>query len=213
MIEFSGVSIRAGDFVLSDLSFTLASGEYAVLMGRTGSGKTTILEAICGLRAVMQGSIRLDGVDITGWSPGDRQVGYVPQDQVLFPTFTVGEHLAFALRLRKRSAAEIARRTAELAEMLGIGLLVDRTIGGLSGGERQRVALGRALSFQPSILLLDEPLSALDEETRSEMSDLLQQVKATTGVTTLHVTHNREEAAALADRHLTLTNGKLRSRS
>ncbi|WP_345321131.1 ATP-binding cassette domain-containing protein [Novipirellula rosea] len=207
------MSIRAGDFVLSDLSFTLASGEYAVLMGRTGSGKTTILEAICGLRAVMQGSIRLDGVDITGWSPGDRQVGYVPQDQVLFPTFTVGEHLAFALRLRKRSAAEIARRTAELAEMLGIGLLVDRTIGGLSGGERQRVALGRALSFQPSILLLDEPLSALDEETRSEMSDLLQQVKATTGVTTLHVTHNREEAAALADRHLTLTNGKLRSRS
>ncbi len=213
MIEFSGVSIRAGDFVLSDLSFTLASGEYAVLMGRTGSGKTTILEAICGLRAVMQGSIRLDGVDITGWSPGDRQVGYVPQDQVLFPTFTVGEHLAFALRLRKRSAAEIARRTTELAELLGIGLLVDRTIGGLSGGERQRVALGRALSFQPSILLLDEPLSALDEETRSEMSDLLQQVKATTGVTTLHVTHNREEAAALADRHLTLTKGKLRSGS
>tara|TARA_R110002073_G_scaffold9878_2_gene48973 strand:- start:93 stop:737 length:645 start_codon:yes stop_codon:yes gene_type:complete len=213
VIEFSGVSIRAGDFVLSDLSFTLASGEYAVLMGRTGSGKTTILEAICGLRAVMQGSIRLDGVDITGWSPGDRQVGYVPQDQVLFPTFTVGEHLAFALRLRKRSAAEIARRTTELAELLGIGLLVDRTIGGLSGGERQRVALGRALSFQPSILLLDEPLSALDEETRSEMSDLLQQVKATTGVTTLHVTHNREEAAALADRHLTLTKGKLRSGS
>ncbi|WP_442511362.1 ABC transporter ATP-binding protein [Novipirellula sp. SH528] len=213
MIEFSDVTIRSGDFVLSDLSFTIASGEYAVLMGRTGSGKTTVLEAICGLRSVTNGSIRLDGIDITDWSPGDRQIGYVPQDQALFPTFTVGEHLAFALRLRKRSASEIARRTTDLAELLGIGLLVDRSISGLSGGERQRVALGRALSFQPTILLLDEPLSALDEETRCEMSDLLEHVKATTGVTTLHVTHNREETAALADRHFTLANGALRSGS
>ncbi|WP_236622152.1 ABC transporter ATP-binding protein [Novipirellula maiorica] len=204
------MTIQTGDFVLADLSFTLESGEYALLMGRTGSGKTTVLEAICGLRSVTKGSIWLDGVDITDWSPGDRQVGYVPQDQVLFPTFTVGEHLAFALQLRNRTKAEIAKRTHDLANLLGISPLIDRSIDGLSGGERQRVALGRALSFRPSILLLDEPLSALDDATRSEMSDLLQHVKSTTGVTTLHVTHNREETAALADRHFTLADGTLR---
>ena len=207
MIELQNISIKAGNFSLKDLSFQIANGEYAVLMGRTGRGKTTILECICGLRRPSAGKILVDGTDVTDWQPGDRQVGYVPQDLALFPTLTVREHLQFALRLRKQSASQIAERTKELAQILSIDHLLDRSITGLSGGEAQRIALGRALSFRPSVLLLDEPLSALDEDTRGKMHDLLRSVQKTTGVTTLHVTHSKEEAKALADRTLTLDDG------
>ena len=137
---------------------------------------------------------------MTRWSPADREIGYVPQDLALFPTLTVKQHLEFALRLRKKSAAVVAERTKELSEVLGIGHLLTRSIVGLSGGESQRVALGRALSFRPSVLLLDEPLSALDESTRHEMHELLRRVKQSTGVTTLHVTHSVAESESLADR-------------
>ena len=207
MIELQNVSIKVGDFSLSDISFQVADGQYAVMMGRTGRGKTTILECICGLRRPNSGKILVDGINVTQWQPGDRKVGYVPQDLALFPTLTVREHLEFALRLRKQSANQIAERTKELAEILGINHLLDRSITGLSGGEAQRIALGRALSFRPSVLLLDEPLSALDEDTRGEMHDLLRSVQKTTGVTTLHVTHSKEEAQALADRTLILSDG------
>ncbi len=176
-------------------------------MGKTGRGKTTILEAICGLRKIDRGRILVHGTDVTHWAPADREIGYVPQDLALFPTLTVAQHLQFALRLRKYAASQIARRTSELAEVLGITHLLDRSIEGLSGGESQRVALGRALSFDPPVLLLDEPLSALDEATRHEMQSLLLKVKETTGVTTLHVTHSVEEATALADRRFQLVDG------
>ena len=209
MIELQDVHIRAGDFSLSNLSITVESGQYAVLMGRTGRGKTTILESICGLRGIDRGRILIHGTDVTDWTPADREIGYVPQDLALFPTLTVAQHLQFALRLRKMASAKIAQRTSELAEVLGITHLLDRSIQGLSGGESQRVALGRALSFRPSVLLLDEPLSALDEATRNEMQTLLQKVKSNTGVTTLHVTHSVEEAAALADQLIELSNGVL----
>ncbi|HUP80524.1 MAG TPA: ABC transporter ATP-binding protein, partial [Pirellula sp.] len=162
--------------------------------------KTTLLESICGLRRVEEGQILIHGRDVTRWSPADREIGYVPQDLALFPTLTVQEHLEFALRLRKQSAAIIFERTKELSEVLGIEYLMKRSIVGLSGGESQRVALGRALSFRPSVLLLDEPLSALDESTRLEMHDLLRRVKQNTGVTTLHVTHSAAESESLADR-------------
>ncbi|MEM1068448.1 MAG: ABC transporter ATP-binding protein [Planctomycetota bacterium] len=208
MIELSNVSIRAGDFRLDDVTFTIETGRYAVLMGRTGRGKTTVLESICGLRKVTGGQIRIHGVDVTNWPPADREIGYVPQDLALFPTLTVIEHLQFALRLRKQGPAHIRQRTEELASVLGIEHLLTRGIQGLSGGERQRVALGRALSFHPSVLLLDEPLSALDEETREEMQSLLRTIKQTAGVTTLHVTHSTEEAKALADCRIQLENGK-----
>ncbi|MCA9138386.1 MAG: ABC transporter ATP-binding protein [Planctomycetales bacterium] len=209
MIHLENVAIRAGGFSLNEISFQVPKGDYAVLMGRTGRGKTTILESICGLRRVTAGTIRIDGTDVTDWLPGDRQIGYVPQDLALFPTLSVAEHLAFALRLRKRPGAEIDNRISELAEVLGITALLDRSVDALSGGESQRVALGRALSFRPSVLLLDEPLSALDESTRTEMHELLKRVKQTTGVTTLHVTHSNEEAEALADHRFELNDGVL----
>ncbi len=209
MIELCDVTTGAGDFRLTQLSFQVRSGEYAVLMGRTGRGKTTILEAICGLRRIHHGKLLIEGTDVTDWMPGDRQIGYVPQDLALFPTLSVAEHLTFALKLRGQSREAMNRRCEELSDMLGITSLLNRKIDGLSGGESQRVALGRALSFHPSVLLLDEPLSALDESTRFEMHGLLRRVKDTTGVTTLHVTHSSEDAAALADRRFVLDDGKI----
>ena len=200
MIELRNVTVKSGTFLLPRVTFQIESGEYAVLMGTTGRGKTTLLESICGLRRVVEGQILIHGRDVTRWSPADREIGYVPQDLALFPTLTVQQHLEFALRLRKQPAAIIAERTKELSEVLGIGHLLNRSIVGLSGGESQRVALGRALSFRPSVLLLDEPLSALDELTRHEMHALLRRVKQSTGVTTLHVTHSVAESESLADR-------------
>jgi len=206
MIELQGVTIKAGGFTLHEISFRVESGEYAVLMGPTGQGKTTILEAICGLRQLTGGKIILKDRDVTRLTPAERAIGYVPQDLVLFPTMTVRQQLEFALDVRGVDRATRNRRVDELAEMLGITYLLTRKINGLSGGESQRVALGRALSFEPNVLLLDEPLSALDESTRLAMHELLRSVQRKTGVTTLHVTHNREEANALADRHLVLEN-------
>lgn len=209
MIELSEVCIHAGSFSLQDVSFKVRRGEYAVLMGRTGRGKTTILESICGLRKIASGAIWIDGSNVSDWPPADREIGYVPQDLALFPTLTVGEHLQFALKLRGWRPSDVVHRTAELANVLGLEHLLGRRIHGLSGGESQRVALGRALSFHPSVLLLDEPLSALDESTRHEMHELLHKVKMETDVTTLHVTHSSEEAEALADRRITLENGRV----
>jgi ABC-type sugar transport system ATPase subunit len=210
MIELQRVSLRAGNFALHDISLRVESGEYAVLMGRTGRGKTTLLEAICGLRKVESGRIVLHGDDVTEWSPADRQIGYVPQDLALFPTLTVRQHLEFAVRLRKSPPAVIRERVDEMSALLGITPLLERHVQGLSGGESQRVALGRALSFHPAVLLLDEPLSALDEATRGEMYVLLRSIRQRTGVTVLHVTHSRQEAAALADRLLLLEDGRIR---
>lgn len=209
MMALEQVAIRAGGFALRDISFRIEAGEYAVLMGRTGCGKTSLLEAVCGLRRIAAGRILFRGDDVTHWDPADRHAGYVPQDLALFPTFSVRENLEFALRIRREPAALVRQRVDELAELLGITPLLSRKIVGLSGGERQRVALGRALAFQPSVLLLDEPLSALDEHTRHELYGLLKTMQARTGVTTLHVTHSRDEAAALADRLFVLDAGRI----
>jgi ABC-type sugar transport system ATPase subunit len=210
MVQLEQVAIRSGPFQLSKLNFEVPTGQYAVLMGKTGVGKTTILEAICGLRRVLAGRILLKGADVTLLHPADRDIAYVPQDLALFPTLNVREHLAFALRVRKESEQTINRRVAEFADLLGIRHLLERLPAGLSGGESQRVALGRALTFHPQVLLLDEPLSALDEETRQEMYELLKRVQRQTGVTTLHVTHSRAEARALAQRLLILEAGEVK---
>ena len=209
MIAVHGLHLRAGTFALQDLSFAIETGQYAVLMGKTGSGKTTLLEALCGLKPVQAGTIRLDGQDVTRLKPAERNIGYVPQDLALFQTMTVREHLAFALAVRRRPRREIDRRVGELAGLLGIEHLLRRKPPGLSGGEAQRVALGRALAHPPGVLLLDEPLSALDDATREEMYGLLQTVQKQTGVTTLHVTHSLREAHRLANRLLVLRNGRI----
>lgn len=209
MITVEQLAVQQGGFALRDISFTVPSGRYAVLMGRTGTGKTTILEAIGGLRAVCAGRIALGGVDVTRAKPAARNVGYVPQDAALFTSMTVGGNLAFALNVRRWPAAQSEARVQELAELLGLTGLLGRMAQGLSGGEAQRVALGRALAFHPSVLLLDEPLSALDDATRGEMHRLLGSVRDHTGVTILHVTHNAADAERLADLVLRLENGKV----
>lgn len=211
MIAVEGLAMRQGGFELRDVAFHIPEGEYGVLMGQTGCGKTTVLEAVCGLRPIVAGRIRVGGRDVTRERPGNRGIGYVPQDGALFATMTVRQHLAFALMIRRRPARQIAARVEELAHQLGIAHLLDRHPLGLSGGERQRVALGRALSFSPRALCLDEPLSALDEDTQMRMRDLLADLHRSTRITVLHVTHSREEAERLATVRLAMEAGKVRA--
>ncbi|HAV63860.1 MAG TPA: ABC transporter ATP-binding protein [Verrucomicrobiales bacterium] len=212
MIAVEQLEISAGSFALRGLSFELPAGSYGVLMGRTGTGKTTLLEAICGLRRVHGGRIRLEQDDVTDWPPARRNVGLVPQDAALFAHLSVREQLGFSLAVRKQPADTIRQRVEEVAGWLGITPLLDRSVSGLSGGEAQRVALGRALAFHPRVLCLDEPLSALDQDTRESMCDLLESIQARTGVTVLHITHNRAEAERLADRILHLQDGRIETR-
>jgi ABC-type sugar transport system ATPase subunit len=215
MIAVENLCVRAGSFALEGISFVVPTGRYCVLMGRTGCGKTTLLEAICGLKPVAAGHILLgsrgsrDSRDVVGLRPADRGIGFVPQDAALFSTKTVRDHLAFSLEVRGRPRAEVEARVRELAELLGIARLLERRPEGLSGGEKQRVALGRALSFHPDVLCLDEPLTALDEATKGEICELLRDVRARTGVTALHITHNLSEARALADLLLVFEDGKV----
>lgn len=199
MIELRDVTVRSGDYCLEGISFQVQAGAYAVLMGRTGIGKTTLLEAICGLRRLVRGCVLLGGVDVSTWAPGDRRIGYMPQDLALFPTMTVQQHLEFALRLQRATSAVVAARVAELAGLLEIEHLLQRGVRGLSGGESQRVALGRALAARPALLLLDEPISALDADTRRTARQMLKNLNRQTGVTVLHVTHDQEDAELLGD--------------
>lgn len=199
MIELRDVAIRSGAFVLRNINIAVPQAGYAVLMGGTGQGKTTIMEAICGLRTVIAGQIIIGGTDVTRWKPADRGIGYVPQDLALFPTMTVRGHLEFALRVRRIAPATIRNRVSKLAGLLRIESILDRHITHLSGGEAQRVALGRALAFDPKVLLMDEPLTALDEGTRDRLCQLLRSVQRESGLTTLHITHSRQEARFLAD--------------
>lgn len=212
MIECKGLTIEQGDFKLSEVDFKIEEGEYAVLMGQTGSGKTTILEAICGLRPIKSGSILLDDREISKLKPAEREIGYVPQDGALFSTMNVAANLGFGLRIRKWSKKKQTNRIDELADLLGISHLINRKTEGLSGGEQQRVALGRALSFYPRIICLDEPLSALDEKTKEEMYQLLLKLKMELNITALHISHSKSEAVKLADKVLEIENGVLNSR-
>jgi molybdate/tungstate transport system ATP-binding protein len=209
VIEVNKLFVKSGQFQLANISFAVPQGEYAALMGKTGCGKTTLVEAIMGLRRVNGGKIYVNDVDVTRFKPAQREIGFVPQDGALFQSMTVRHQIALALYIRKFPADIVKQRVDELAGLLQIQKLLDRYPEGLSGGERQRVALGRALSFWPKVLCLDEPLSALDSETRQQMFELLKEVRAHTGVTALHVTHNRDEAEALADRVLQFEDGEV----
>lgn len=207
MIRLENIFWSAQHFALRDVSLEAPEGKYAVLMGKTGTGKTTLLELICGLRQPSSGRVRLGGRDVTLEAPGARGIGYVPQDGALFPTMTVRRQIGFGLRMRREPAQRIAEVTAQLAAEAGIEHLLERKPPGLSGGERQRVALARALALQPRVLLLDEPLASVDEETQDDLIALLKRMQREHQITVLHVTHSRREAQALADVRLELSDG------
>lgn len=207
MIECNNIHIQQGKFTLSDISFRINKGDYVVLMGKTGCGKTTVLESICGLRKIDAGEIWLNDKEISKFSPAEREIGYVPQDGALFETMTVAQNIGFALKIRKWEKKKIEERVSELAKLLDIVYLLKREAHDLSGGEKQRVALARALSFYPDVLCLDEPLSALDESTKETMFELLTVLKKNLDITILHVSHSKQEAVRLANKVLFFTNG------
>lgn len=207
MIQLEHITWSAdGRVILDDLMLTIASGTYAVLMGSTGCGKTTLLEVLCGLRRPQKGRVLIDGCDVTSLEPRERGIGYVPQDLALFPTLKVYDQIAFALKLRGLTAAT---RVRELADELVISHLLDRQPETLSGGEKQRVAIARALAASPQFLLLDEPLSALDEAMRGEAAAMLQRIQQQHQLTVLHVTHSQAEATQLADLQLRFERGRV----
>ncbi len=199
MIQITDLTIRQGKFALSRISLRVPAGKYGVLMGKSGCGKTTMLEVVAGLRWPDSGTVSLVGQDVTQIRPAARHVGYVPQDGALFPTLSVREHLGFALDIRGAPRTEVECRVRELAEWLELGHLLDRKPYYLSGGEKQRLALGRALASRPPVLLLDEPLASLDDDTHDHLMELLARLRESGEVTVLHVTHSRTEADRLGD--------------
>jgi molybdate/tungstate transport system ATP-binding protein len=209
MIDVDHLCLQQGAFRLDDLSLHVPKGKYALLMGTTGCGKTTVLEAIAGLRPIVSGRVQLNEREATYLSPAERNIGYVPQDGALFQTMTVRDNLGFALSIRNQTAATINERVEQLADWLGVTPLLHRRAVGLSGGETQRIALGRALANHPPVLLMDEPLSSLDEETRDRMLELLKELPQKAGVTVLHVTHSRHEADQLGDLIFRLRDGRV----
>jgi len=209
MIRTEQLSFRIGDFQLRSFSLEVARGAYFVLLGPPGSGKTIFLECLCGLRRISSGRVVIDGRDVTGLEPRARGIGYVPQDYALFPHLSVERNIAFGLRAQRHSSDEIRVRVTQTAEMLGISRLLKRNVAGLSGGEKQRTALARALIMEPKVLLLDEPVCALDESTRQSVCALLHRVQRKLGLTVIHVSHNLEEAFSVADRAAILNEGAL----
>ncbi len=205
MIRAEGISFHIGAFKLEGLTLDIAGGEYFVLLGPPGSGKTIFLECLCGLKKVESGRLFIGGRDVTGLEPRTRGIGYVPQDYALFPHLSVERNIAFGLRVHGRAETKVA----EFADLLGIRHLLDRRTEGLSGGEKQRVALARALVMEPKVLLLDEPVCALDEVTRQEVCAQLLRLQRQLGLTTVHVSHNLEEAFSVADRAGILHQGVL----
>ncbi len=197
------------EFKIKDVNLDVRGGEYFVVMGPTGAGKTLLLQLIAGIHYPDSGRIILDDADITYLEPEKRSIGYVPQNYALFPHMSVSENIAYGLRVRGYSKAEVDAVVKELSEELGISSLLDRKISTLSGGEQQRVALARALAIKPKLLLLDEPLSALDSETREEIRDYLKKIRKLIGFTAIHVTHDFIEAADLGDRMAVMFGGEI----
>jgi len=209
VIRVRDLSFRAGDFEVRDVSLDVARGEYFVLLGPNGSGKTLLVSCLCGLIRARAGRIEIGGRDVTRAEPRLRRIGYVPQDYGLFPHLDVARNVTFALRAAGVRRAAALAAVAPLVETLGLGRLLDHRPDTLSGGERQKVALARALALRPSLLLLDEPVSALDGPTRAEVLEQLRRVQREFAVTTIHVCHSIDEAAAVADRAGVMIAGRL----
>lgn len=209
-IQIAGVQKQIEDAViLSDINLEVADGEYVVVVGPSGCGKSTLLRIVAGLEEVCNGTISLGGRDITRLPPAERGVAMVFQSYALYPNMTVRQNLGFALKMAKRSGADIAIAVEKAAAILDIEHLLDRKPAALSGGQRQRVAIGRAIVRQPDLFLFDEPLSNLDTELRVKMRHEFLRLHKALKTTTLYVTHDQTEAMTLADRIVVLRAGKI----
>jgi putative spermidine/putrescine transport system ATP-binding protein len=206
----TGLSRHYGAVVaLDNLDLTVQPGELIALLGPSGCGKTTTLRLLAGLEDADTGRINVGGRDITRLPASKRDMGMVFQAYSLFPHMTVQQNVAFGLRLRKISSAQRDRRALEMLELVELGTQADRYPHQISGGQQQRVALARALAIEPQVLLLDEPLSALDAKVRAQLRDQIRRIQLEVGITTLFVTHDQEEALAIADRVGVMRAGRL----
>ncbi len=209
-VELTGViKDYSGQRALAGIDLTLAPGEFVALLGPSGCGKTTALRALSGLERVDGGSIRIDGVDVVDVPVNKRDIGMVFQSYSLFPHLTAQQNVEFGLRMRKVPHAEREQRAVDVLELVGLGHLAARFAHQLSGGQQQRVALARALVTRPRVLLLDEPLSALDAKVRVQLREEIRRIQTDLGITTLFVTHDQEEALAVADRVAVMREGRI----
>ena len=211
----SGVAIEQVSFsygpnlIIDNVSLDIVKGEFFAFLGPSGSGKTTLLRLIAGFGIPSSGRILIDEKDVTHLPPWSRNVGMVFQNYALWPHMTVGKNVAFGLERRRLPKAEINRKVAAVLELVGLTEFVDRRPAQLSGGQQQRVALARTLVIEPTVLLLDEPLSNLDAKLRVEMRSELRQLQQKIGITTVYVTHDQEDANAVADRIAVLDKGRI----
>lgn len=194
---------------VKDVTLEIARGEFVALLGPSGSGKTTTLMMIAGFEQPTAGDILVDGKSILGMSPNRRDIGVVFQNYALFPKMTVAENIGFPLRMRRRRRSEIGTTVDRLLELIRLPNFGDRYPHQLSGGQQQRVALARALAFDPRLLLLDEPMGALDRKLREQLQLEVKRIQRALGVTTVYVTHDQEEAMVLADRVAIMNQGRL----
>ena len=209
MIRIENLSNDWKEFKINNINLQVEDGEYFIILGPSGSGKTMLLELIAGMWSLDSGKIYMDNQDITTLPPEKRGIGFVYQNYMLFPHKTVFENIAFGLKVKKIAKEEIETRVNEMMDLLKISHLADRLPRTLSGGEQQRTALARALIIYPKILLMDEPLSALDRKTRDELMQELKEIHKKFDVTLVHVTHNFDEALMLADRIAIMRNGEI----
>lgn len=209
-LELKGLVKRYGDFTaVEDCSLSVEKGEFLCLLGPSGCGKTTTLQMVAGFKQPSVGRIILDGEDITALKPSKRGLGVVFQSYALFPHMTVKDNVAFGLQMRKVPAPELARKVSETLELVHLGAFARRYPSELSGGQKQRVAMARALVIQPPVLLLDEPMGALDAKLREEMQIELRALQRRVGITTIMVTHDQAEAMTLADRVVLMNKGRI----
>ena len=199
----------AGHRALTGVNLSMAPGEFIALLGPSGCGKTTVLRALSGLEYISNGRILIDGIDMANTPVNKRDIGMVFQAYSLFPHMTVAQNVEFGLRMRKVDAASRRSRAIAALEMVGLDHLGARYAHQLSGGQQQRVALARALVTRPRVLLLDEPLSALDAKVRVQLRDEIRRIQTELGITTLFVTHDQEEALAVADRVAVMRDGNI----
>jgi spermidine/putrescine transport system ATP-binding protein len=210
MVELRQVSKRFGSHeALKDASFAIKAGEFMTFLGPSGCGKTTCLRLISGFDTPTSGRILIDGKDVTFDPPYRRDVNQVFQNYALFPHLTIYENIAFGLRMKRIAPADITRRVQRVLEMTALGDFVNRKPAQLSGGQRQRVALARAIVCEPKVLLLDEPLSALDAKLRTQMRTELKQLQKKLGITFIYVTHDQEEALTMSDRVAVINAGRV----